>query len=478
MFKQAPMLFMLLAMPFLARAQEPAMNVPTPAVAGKAMVYVIPVKDEIGTPILYIMRRGLKEAIERKADAVVIDMDTPGGDAGVMLEIMEALDKFPGQKITYVNSEAISAGAIIASVSDEIYFAPNGIMGAADVVKGTGEDLPEAMKRKVDSYLSAKIEVYSRHAPRRADVIKAMRIPDYELKLDEKVIKAKGELLTVTAEKAMALYGEPPAPLLAKGIAENLDALLATRFAGQPVEKVEMEISWSEKLAQYLNAISSVLLGLGMLALFIEFKTPGFGIFGIAGIALLAAVFLSNYVAGFSGHEPLLLFSLGLILVIVELLFFPGIAVMAIGGLLLMLGSLVWAMADLWPGEPLTVAWSGDAFVQPLRNVGLGLALAVLLGAALIRFLPKGWVWDKMVIGTAIAGSAQLAGINPQAGDEISALVGRRGIAVTMLRPSGQIEIGGRRYEAKVDLGGIDTGEEVVVRGCTDFGLIVEKLNS
>ncbi|MDQ5979929.1 MAG: hypothetical protein QG602_2904, partial [Verrucomicrobiota bacterium] len=211
MLKRALMLFPLLAAALTAVAQEavaPAsvpknpVVAPQPAVAGPTRVYVIPIKDTISTPTVYILRRGLKEAIERKADFVLLNMDTPGGEGAAMLEIMEALDKFPGKTITYVNREAISAGAIIASVSDEIYFAPKGIMGAADVVKGTGEDLPEALKRKLDSYLGAKIEAYSQHAPRRADVIKAMRVPDFELKLDDKVIKAKGELLTLTAEKA------------------------------------------------------------------------------------------------------------------------------------------------------------------------------------------------------------------------------------------------------------------------------------
>ena len=63
---------------------------------GRGVVYVIPIKEEINTPTLYVLRRGLKEAIERKAAVVVLDMNTPGGEAGVMLEIMEALDKFPG----------------------------------------------------------------------------------------------------------------------------------------------------------------------------------------------------------------------------------------------------------------------------------------------------------------------------------------------------------------------------------------------
>ncbi|HEY8993348.1 MAG TPA: ATP-dependent Clp protease proteolytic subunit, partial [Lacunisphaera sp.] len=446
------------------------------APAKPTSVYVIPVKDEINTPTLYILRRGLKEAIDRKADVVLLDMDTPGGALDKTFEIMEALGKFPGRKLTYVNKEAMSAGAFISAATDEIYFAPNAVIGAAAPVLSTGGDVDKTMKQKIVSYLRARVRATSEGKGYRGQAIEAMIDEDFELKIGDKVIKPKGALLSLTASEALAEYGEPPQALLGAGKAATVDELLTVKYGAGAFTVQEFKVTWSEELAQYLNAISPVLLGLGMLALFIEFKTPGFGIFGIVGIVLLGIVFLGNYVAGFSGHEPLLLFAIGLIMVVVELLFFPGVAILALSGLALMLGSLVWAMADLWPGEPLTVAWSGDAFVAPLRNVGLGLALAVLLGAGLMRFLPKGWVWDRMVVGTAIGGAAQVAGVAPEALVEIASLVGQQGVAVTMLRPSGQIEVGGRRYEAKVEVGGIDTGQAVIVKGRTDFGLIVERL--
>ena len=92
--------------------------------AAKTSVVIIPVREQIDSPSLFIIRRGLKEAIEQKAQVIVLDMKTPGGSAQTTLEIMEALDKFPGRTITYVNDEAGSAGAIIAAVTDDIYFAP------------------------------------------------------------------------------------------------------------------------------------------------------------------------------------------------------------------------------------------------------------------------------------------------------------------------------------------------------------------
>ena len=450
-----------------------------PAAAGKkTMVYVIPVKDEINNPTLYILRRGLKEAIEQKADVVLLDMNTPGGALDVTFDIMEALEKFPGQKITFVNKEAMSAGAFISAVTDEIYFVPNGVIGAAAPVLSTGGDVDKTMKQKIVSYLRARMRASSEGKGYRGLVISAMIDEDFELKIGEKVLKPKGELLSLTATEALEKYGEPPRALLGAGKAADIPALLAAKFGATGYEIRHFRVTWSEELAQHLNKFSPILLGLGLLALFIEFKTPGFGMFGIAGIVLLGVVFLGNYVAGFSGHEPLLVFAVGLLLVALEIFFFPGVAIVAVCGLVLMLGSLVWAMTDLWPGQPLTVAWSGDAFVAPLRNLGFGLVLALALGVALARFLPKGWVWDKMVVGSAIGGAAQVAGMGPHSARQVASLIGRQAVAVTVLRPSGQVEIDGRRYEATVEIGAVDAGDTVVIRGRTDFGLVVEKIRS
>ncbi|HTO05306.1 MAG TPA: NfeD family protein, partial [Opitutus sp.] len=221
-----------------------------------------------------------------------------------------------------------------------------------------------------------------------------------------------------------------------------------------------------------MNAIAPVLLGLGLLALFIEFKTPGFGLFGIVGIALLAIVFLSNYVAGLSGHEPILVFGLGLLLVAVELFFFPGIFVFAVAGLLLVFGSLVWSMVDQWPKDAAPIAWSADLLIGPMANLAFGILIAIFLGAALARFLPRGWIWDRLVLDSAVVATSQgTAPSSPAAND----LIGARGVAVTELRPGGEVEIAGRRYEASVEIGDISAGSPIVVRRRADFGLIVER---
>jgi membrane-bound serine protease (ClpP class) len=447
----------------------------TPALeagVAKKRVMVIPVREAIDEPVLFILRRGLKEAIEQKMDAVVLDMDTPGGSLGTTFEILEALEKFPGQTYTFVNKDAISAGAFIAAATHEIYFAPNGVMGAAAPVSGGGQDIDKTMKAKVVSYLKARIRSITEGKGYRGEVITAMLDESSEFKIGDRVLKKKDELLSLTAKEATEQFGEPPQPLLAVGIAKTVEDLLATKFGADSYTVKKLEVTWSEELAQYLNNIKPVLLGLGLLAIFIELKTPGLGVFGLVGGIFLGIVFLSSYVSGLSGHEPLIVFALGVALIALELFLFPGIVVVALTGVLMILGSLVWAMADLWPNQPIAI--SGDVFVTPAVNLMLGLLIAVVLAVVFARFIPSGWFFNRLAVGEPIAGSAQIAGVSPERGKKISTLLGSRGIAVTALFPSGQVEVDGRRYEARVEVGSVAAGAAVVVTKVTDFGLIVE----
>ncbi len=466
------LLFSLLAagIGFLCPGPVQAVEQVPPAVPAK--VVVIPIREAIAKPELFILRRGLKEAIEAKVETIVLDMETPGGSLDVTFDMLKALEKFPGKTVTYINREAISAGALISAGTDDIYFAPGGLIGAAAPVLATGGQLDDAMRGKIVSYLKARVRSVSEGKGYRGQVISAMIDMESEFKIGDTVIKEKGELLSLTAQEAVKRYGEPPQTLLGEGIAENLDALLDRIHGAGQYSVVRLEITWSEKLAQYLTSLTPLLLGLGMLLMFIEFKTPGFGIFGISGIVLLSVVFLSQYVAGLSGHEPLLFFLIGVMLVVLELIFFPGFLVFILTGSVLMLGSLVWSMADLWPEEPITL--SGDVFVRPLLNVGAGLGLAVVLFWALLKFLPKGTLVDRLVLTAAVAGEPgathSLTGDGPTGGS----LLGTAGVAATALFPSGQVEIAGRRYEARLAVGFADAGTPVKVTGLAEFGLIVE----
>jgi membrane-bound serine protease (ClpP class) len=126
-------------------------------------------------------------------------------------------------------------------------------------------------------------------------------------------------------------------------------------------------------------------------------------------------------------------------------------------------------MADLWPHEPVT--FSGDVFIGPLTTVALGISTAIVLAFLLLRFLPRGWFWDRMILSAAITSSTSQVTTS----ESQPTLIGRTGLAVTPLYPSGHIEIDGRHYEARLAIGSAENGSSVVVTAQTEFGIIVEK---
>lgn len=446
-------------------------------------VRVIPMRDQIGSPILDILRRGLKDAIREGAELVVLDMDTPGGELGVTLEIMETLDRFEGETITYVNDEAISAGAYISIATDEIAFAPRGVIGAAEAVSGGGADIDDSMKRKINSYLKAKIRSHASERPYRALVMAAMMDANETLVIEGErpktatgsFIQKDGELLTLTAEEAVTTYGNPPEPLLGVGVYDSVEDLLKEKYGAGGYSVSRHEVNWAEDLGLWLNSIGPILMGLGMLLLFIEFKTPGFGMFGAAGLTLLLIFFGSKYVAGLAGHEEMLVFLLGAGLVAVEVFLFPGLLVPAVLGMAMMLGALFWAMVDVWPSTDFE--WSVDSFRDPFMEFSLGLLVTFAGGLAAAKILPNTPLWNHLALGAAVGGQNPVVTGGASSADAPESLpeVGATGVALTQLYPTGEVEIAGHRYEARAQAGVIRRGDEVRVTDRKDFSLEVAR---
>jgi membrane-bound serine protease (ClpP class) len=434
-------------------------------------VYVIPITGPIDKPNLFILRRALKEAIANDVDMVLLDMDTPGGRVDVTLDMMEMLDRFEGITATYVNVDAISAGSFIAASTQEIYFSPRGNIGASAVIQGGGQEIPETARQKIESYLRAKIRTITDGYGYRSEVIRAMLDAEFELKIGEEVIKPEGELLTLTAKEAMREYGEPPQALLGAGIYETTEALLDARLGEGQYEIKNFEITYSEELAKWMTTIAPALMGLGMLLLFVEFKTPGFGIFGIGGIAMIAIFFISQHVAGLAGNEAILFFALGVLLVLIELFFFPGGIIFAVSGLTLMLGSLLWSMVDVWPEEG--IVFSAEVFLEPTVDLIFGLSIAFFGALIVSRLFPGSWMESKLVLADSVGG-----GYKADHDSRLEALpqAGTKGLAVTDLFPSGRIEIEGERYEARSSLGTIERGSAVQVVEISGETLIVEAI--
>ncbi len=440
--------------------------------------FIIPVQDQIGPPILDILRRGMKEAISSDADLVILDMDTPGGELGVTLEIMQeildSVDSWNGKVLTYVNKEAISAGAYIAIATQEIAFAPFSQIGAAEAVSGGGGEIDPSMKRKINSYLKAKIRNFAGAYKYRSKVMAAMMDANVSLIIegeplkaaDGSLIKNPGELLTLTGEEAVKQYGTPPQPLLGIGVFGSLDELLDQRWGPANYKIVKMQLNWAEDIGLWLNGIAPFLLSVGLVLLFIEFKTPGFGIFGILGIGFIVVFFGSKYVAGLAGQEELLIFLLGFCLVLVEIFLSPGLFLPAVLGLVMMFGSLLWATVDIWPGQE--IDWSIELVRLPLIELAQSFAMAIVLGYVAIKIMGKTPMGKSMILKTTI-------GENKNRIFHEQIYVGKTGVTLTELYPVGKVEIDGKTYEARAQAGKIQKGEKIKVLQKTDFELSVDR---
>ncbi len=452
---------------------------------GSRLVYVVPVKDAIFAPTFFIVRRALKEAIRDGAD-VIIHMDTPGGELGAMLDIMEALDRFEGNTVTFIDDEAISAGSFIALSTDRIFFHPSGIIGAAEPVTAGGGDVNEGMKRKLESYLRAKVNAMTSDHPRRAEILRAMFEPDFRLEIDGELLADEGELLSLTADQAARLVGDPPAPLLSDGTASTLEAVLDKMYGTGNYSTLNFELTWSETVAQYLKKISPILISVGMLLLFTEFKTPGFGVFGLLGIVSLSLVFVANSIAGLAGYEVGLLLLIGLGLIAIDIFLLPGTFVLGGLGILIVAGTFLWSLADIWPaqggGDPIIV-WSSVA--DGLRTLSFATLLGIAGLALLLYYIPRSRFFDRLAVMTISGGGVLPTGVNPDTLEkqaridaQANSMIGKTGTVTRDLRPVGEVEIDNKRHPARSTQRTIPRGTPIRVIGHAAFNLVVEKSNT
>ncbi len=436
-------------------------------------VYIIPIVDVIDDALVYVIRRGLNEALDNDAAAVVFDFDTPGGRLDSAEEILNMLRDLDVPTYSFVNPNAISAGAIIAMGTDHIYMAPGSKIGDAMPIMlsmfGNVEPMSESVEEKSTSYVAAMIRAAAQHKGHDPQLAEAMVRRDSEYKIGDEVISKKGRLLTLTNKDAERLVGPTKRALLSEGTVADLDELLA-RIGHGASPRLELTVTMAEEIARFIESFSVIILGLGLLGLYIEFKTPGFGLPGILGISLLAVWFWGYHIAGLAGMEEIALFALGLALLVVEIFLIPGFGFVGVGGILLMAAAIFMAMVEHYPGGPW---WPTTPQVRlPLMNLGLaGILSAVGLWIA-SRFLPRTQAFHHLVLESSTARSAGFS-----ASADTTALVGRRGVAETALRPAGVARFDTQRLNVVSRGGFIDAGSILVITEAHGSRIIVEPSN-
>jgi len=431
------MLFLGLIWPLFA----PAARASAQAVPGTddRQVVVVLTFDGAVTPVLHkYVQDGITLAQQLNAQAMILQLDTPGGSVDITKNIVQTMLQSPVPVMVYVSptgAHAGSAGTFITLAGHVAVMAPGSSIGAASPVGGSGEDIGETMQAKVKNILSADIENL---ADRRGEAAV------------EWAVRAVQEAAAATAPQALDLgVIDFIAPDLLDLLAQT-DGLTVTvlgeertlHTADAAVEYLDMN-----PLQGFLNFISnpsiaSILLTLGTLGLITELRIPGFGAPGIIGaICLLLAFYaLGQLDANFAG---LALIGLAIALLIAEL-FTPTFGVLAAGGL----AAFVFGAALLFDAPGVAVPW------------GTIITMAALMGGFIL-----------------FAGGKALAAQRRQPYSGMEGLINQSATAKIAFSSgeTGSVFLAGEWWNAELESGSVDAGERVTVAGQRGYTLIVKK---
>ena len=349
-----------------------------------ARVYVIDIRNEIGSGLGTYISDGIQTAEDAGADAIVFDVDTPGGRVDSAITIIRSIQDTQIPTIAFVNRQAISAGAMISIACNQIVMTSGGTIGDSAPVNIQGQEVGE----KAISYIQGTIRATAERENRNPDIAEAMvdkelvlvkladgqiikLLPEEYVARDEEgeemeILCAQGKLLTLSTQQALE-YGFADAqaetltellaqyeivevdgiklPLTEEGIAQRQQDFgseinrLKT-LAGARITEVEATLA--DRVVFFLTnpLISSLLLSLGILGIFIEIRTPGFGIPGFLGLLCVGLFFGGHMLTKIGAEWAFLLFLLGLGLIALEVFVIPGFGIAGILGITLMLGSV------------------------------------------------------------------------------------------------------------------------------------------
>jgi membrane-bound serine protease (ClpP class) len=452
----------------------------------------------VGTQAL--LHRAIDGAEER-GDRLVVELDTPGGEVELMWQLANALLDASASgvsTIAFVHDRALSAGALLALACERVYMRSHATIGSAlPVQAGPGGLLPvaedEEVREKLSSALRGEFRGVAEKRGRSALLAEAMVDPaievvevrvEGELRLvsaqehDDlrrqaalqpvefvRTVVAEGELLNATGSEAVALG-------LADGLAESR-AELAAKLGVAGVAPTEVLRSRSEDLAGWLYELSPLFLVAGFVLLYLELKTPGFGLPGTLALVAFAVVLFGRHMVGLADIPHVLLLVGGAALVALELFVLPGTMWLGLAGALAILFGLIWSFT----GSRIGFEYGLDRVIlveESFRVVSAGF-LALLVVWGLSRLLPHTPLLSRMVLAhTPVAPSSAM----PEASGARAAVarVGALGRATTALRPVGKVVLDGDPvldFEARAEGVEIEAGSRVRVVEVQPSGRLV-----
>ena len=251
------------------------------------------------------------------------------------------------------------------------------------------------------------------------------------------------------------------------GIPEDIDLQPATR-------------TWVDTFVFVLNSqvAGFGLITLGILCMYVELHLPS-GFFGILSALLFSLFFWSRYLGGTSGSLELMMFVLGMGLLALELFVIPGFGVFGVSGLLLIAGSLVMA-SHTFSGMS-----AGEGFSESMSSLGtLAAALLTVIFVAIVmnRFLPSIPILNKLILmppGHTVDENAPH--LNPavfETPTKSPVSPGDIGVTVSTLRPSGKASFDDQFLDVVSEGAYVDHGVDVEVVRVAGGRIIVRAMGS
>lgn len=424
--------------------------------AAPTQVFVIPVTGEVEPAMAAFIKRATEEAAHVPGSLIVLELDTFGGRVDAALTIVDTMVTIDQHRtIAFVKTKAISAGALIALSCNDLVMRASTTIGDCAPITYSNEG-PKMMGEKFQSPLRAQFRSLARRNNYPPTLAAAMVTSEKEVyqvqrggqtsyldskeyddlpqsekdKIEtKKTVVAKGELLTMDDTEAKALgFSRMTAP--------SVEAMLQG-FGITDFEIIRLDQNWSETVGRIIVHFSPILLMIGLAALYVEIKAPGFGLPGIVGIITLGLVFLNQYLVGLANYTELLFVVLGVVLLAMEIFVLPGFGVAGVAGLLCISIGMILSFQDFVIPDP-ALPWQGEILLANTTQVLGAIVAAFCLTLLFLRFiLPRmGRVVDGPYLGTTLAASHADS-------DEVKRVkTGDVGIARTFLRPAGKVEIG------------------------------------
>ncbi len=424
----------------------------------KKLIYKFDIKKEIAPPVWHTTRLALEEAVLKGADIILIEMSTYGGLLESADSIRTKILDSPIPVFVFINHNAASAGALIAIACDSIYMTTGSSIGAATVVDQEGKVVPD----KYQSYMRAMMRSTAEANGRDPNIAQAMVDPRIEI---EGVIDS-GSVLTFTASEAVKNgYCE--------GIAEDTEEVL--KLAGiEEYEIIEQELTAMDKIISFLinPVVSGILIMVIVGGIYFELQAPGIGLPSIAAILAALLYFAPLYLEGLADHWEILVFVVGLILILVEIFAIPGFGVAGISGIFLVIAGLTLSLID-------NVGFN----FRPVDFNKLISSFFLVIISIFISIVGSYYLTKSLFSRNRLFGSLALETVQSSedgfttSDSRYREMVGRKGIAQTILRPAGKVMISDESFDATAITGYIEKGDEIEVVRYETTQLFVKRVS-